>query len=147
LLDRRRFVCTIGSVIAFGFVRWNVGTATAAAGRTLEGPLTREVFVGLVKEPFTLSLEGGRSAELVLLRIDDDPDAPIGTQFTVVFQTDRDVTPVDGTFRLSHGSAGTTALFLQPGEHHDHTWCYRAPFNLLPSATNVQDRPARRVLP
>ena len=130
MLDRRRFAYTLMSLIAFGSGRWTAATAATSAGASLEGPLTREVFLALVKEPFSLRLNN-RTAGLFLLRIDDDDAHPDSEQFTVVFQAARKLILLDGTYVISHLTAGTTHVFLQPSGHDDHSNYYKAPFNLL----------------
>lgn len=130
MLDRRRFVYTLAGLIAFGSDRWTAATAATAGGVSLEGPLTREVFLALLKEPFSLLLDR-RAAELFLLRIDDDDDRPGSEQFTVVFQAPRELLLLDGTYRISHVTAGTTYVFLQPAGHDDRSSYCKASFNLL----------------
>jgi hypothetical protein len=116
--------------MAFGSGRWTAATAATAGGVSLEGPLTREVFLALLKEPFSLLLDN-RAAELVLLRIDDNGDRPGSEQFTVVFQAPRELALLDGTYLISHVTAGTTHVFLQPAGHDDRSDYCKASFNLL----------------
>src|SRR5712691_7953567 len=130
MLDRRRFVYTLAGLMAFGSGRWTAATAATAGGVSLEGPLTREVFLALLKEPFSLLLDH-RAVELVLLRIDDDGDRPGSEQFTVVFQAPRELLLLDGTYLISHVTAGTTHVFLQPAGHDDRSDYCKASFNLL----------------
>jgi hypothetical protein len=130
MLDRRRFVYTLAGLMAFGSGRWTAATAATAGGVSLEGPLTREVFLALLKEPFSLLLDN-RAAELFLLRIDDDGARTGSEQFTVVFQAPREPIVLDGTYLISHRTAGTTPVFLQPAGHDDRSNYYQAAFNLL----------------
>jgi hypothetical protein len=139
MLDRRRFVYTLAGVIAFGSGRWTAATAATAGGVSLEGPLTREMFLALLKEPFSLWLDQ-HAADLVLLRIDDDSDHPGSDQFTVVFQAPRELLLLDGTYRISHVTAGTTDVFLQPAGHDDRSNYCKASFNLLRKGAGVHAR-------
>ena len=130
MLDRRRFTYTLMGLIAFAAGRGTAATAATAARVSLEGPLTREVFLALLKEPFSLLLDN-RPAGLFLLRIDDNNVNPGSDQFTVVFQAPRELVLLDGTYRISHVTAGTTLVFLQPAGHDHRSSYYRAPFNVL----------------
>jgi hypothetical protein len=142
MLNRRRFTYTLMGLIAFGSGRWSASAATAA-GVSLEGPLTREVFLALLKEPFSLLLDH-RAAGLFLLRIDDNDAHPDGEQFTVVFQAPRQLIVLDGAYLISHLTAGTTLVFLQPAGHDDRYNYYKAPFNLGRERAGVQvPRPQR----
>jgi len=135
MLTRRRFAYTLTSLIALPG-RWSARPAAAAGGVSLEGPLTREVFLALLKERFSLLLDN-RASELILLRIDDDNDGPGSEQFTVVFQAPRALLLLDGTYRISHVTAGTTHVFLQPAGHDDRSDYFKAPFNLLRKGADI----------
>ena len=139
MLDRRRFVYTLASLIAVGSGRWTAATVATAGGVSLEGPLTREVFLALLKEPFSLLLDN-RAAELFLLRIDDNDARGGSEQFTVVFQAPRELIVSDRTYLISHCTAGTTHVFLQPAGHDDRSSYYKAAFNLLRKGAGVQAR-------
>ena len=139
MLDRRRFVYTLASLIALGSGRWTAATAATAGGASLEGPLTREVFLALLKEPFSLLLDN-RTEELFLLRIDDNDARGGSEQFTLVFQASREPIVLDGTYRVSHVTAGTTPVFLQPAGHDDRSNYYQASFNLLRKGAGVHAR-------
>jgi uncharacterized protein DUF6916 len=130
MLDRRRFVYSLAGLVALGSGWWTAATAATAGGVSLEGPLTRAVFLALLKDPFSLLLDHG-AAELVLLRIDDHDARPDSEQFTVVFQAPREPIVLDGTYLISHRTAGTTPVFLQPAGHDDRSNYYQAAFNLL----------------
>ena len=139
MLDRRRFVYTLAGLIAFGSGRWTAATAATAGGVSLEGPLTREVFLALLNEPFSLMLDN-RAAEIFLLRIDDNDARPDSEQFTVVFQGPRELLLLDGAYRISHVAAGTTHVFLQPAGHDDRSNYCKASFNLLRKGAGVRAR-------
>ena len=139
MLNRRRFVYTLAGFMALGSGRWTAATAATTGGVSLEGPLTREVFLALLKEPFSLWLDH-RAARLVLLRTDDDSDRPGSEQFTVVFQAPRELRLLDGTYRISHVTAGTTDVFLQPAGHDDRSSYCKASFNLLRRGAGAHPR-------
>ena len=143
MLDRRRFGYTLMSLIAFGSGRWTAAPAAAAGGVSLQGPLTRGVFLALLKERFSLLLDN-RAAELFLLRVDDDAAHSGSDQFTVVFQGPRDLALLDGVYRITHSTAGTTEVFLQPAGHDDRSTYYKAPFNLLRPRARVPTAPPQR---
>ena len=88
------------------------------------------MFLALVKEPFSLLLDN-RAAGLFLLKIDDDHALADSEQFTVVFQASRKLIVREGTYVISHLTAGTTHMFVQPGGHDGRYNYYKAPFNLL----------------
>ena len=141
MLNRRRFVYTMAGSIAFGSGRWRSATA---AGVSLEGPLTRDVFAALVRDTFSLLLDN-RTAGLILLKLEDDDIYPDREQFTVVFQAPRELILLDGTYLISHIAAGTTQVFLQPAGHDDrYYYYYKAPFNLLRKGAGVQVPPPQR---
>jgi len=139
MLNRRRFVYTMAGGIALGSGRWR----SAAAGVSLEGPLTRDVFDALVRDRFSLLLDN-RTAGLFLLKLEDDDSHPEGEQFTVVFQAPRELLLLDGTYLISHVAAGNTQVFLQPAGHDDRHNYYKAPFNLLGKGAGVQVPPPQR---
>jgi uncharacterized protein DUF6916 len=139
MLDRRRFVYTLAGLVAFGSGRWTAATAATAGGVSLEGPLTREVFLALLKEPFSLLLDN-RTEELFLLRIDDHDARRGSEQFTVVFQAPRELIVLEGTYRIAHVTAGTTHVFLQPAGHDDRSTYCQASFNLLRNGDGVHAR-------
>jgi hypothetical protein len=85
-----------------------------------------------------------RAAELFLLRIDDNDARPDSEQFTVVFQAPRELILLDGTYRITHITAGTTDVFLQPAGHDDRSNYYKATFNLLREGAGVRVPPPQR---
>ena len=144
MLDRRRFAYTLMSLIAFGSGRWTAATAATSADVSLDGPLSRDVFLALVKEPFSLLLDN-REAGLFLLKVDDDGLNPDSDQFTVVFLGSRELVLLDGVYRISHITAGTTDVFLQPAGHDDRYNYYKASFNLLRERAGVPVAPPERL--
>jgi hypothetical protein len=130
MLTRRRFTYTLMGLIALESGRWTAATEAAAAGVSLEGPLSRETFLALLKDPFSLLLDN-RAAELVLVRVEDDDARAESEQFTLLFEGPPGLALLDGTYRIAHRTAGTTDVFLQPAGHDDRHNYYKAVFNLL----------------
>jgi len=134
MLTRRQFAYTLTGLIVLGSSR-STGAIAAdprvtSGGVSLNGPLSRDVFRALVREPFSVSLDN-RAAKLLLLRVDDDAAHPNSEQFTLGFQGPRDLSLLDGTYRVTHVTAGTTLLYLQPTVRDARYSYYEAPFNLL----------------
>lgn len=141
MLDRRRFAYTLMGFVAFGSGPWSFATAAAQAWGSLEGPLSRGVFLALEREPFSLLLDN-REAGLFLLKVDDLESGPESDQFTLVFQAPRELMLLDGVYRISHITAGTTEVFLQPAGNDRRYNYYHAYFNLL--HPGVQAAPPER---
>lgn len=132
MLNRRRFIY---GVVSLGILGANPSSETNIAGRaglpSLRGRLSRDVFLALRQEAFTVSMDD-RRATLVLVKVTDALGEPgRGQQFTVVFRGPRDLTLRDGMAVVSHRTAGTTRLYLQPGGVDGHSTSFEAPFNLL----------------
>ena len=141
MLTRRRFTCTLaGLVLLGGAGSAGANPADPKAG-SLEGPLSRDVFRGLVREEFSVLLANS-AATLVLVRVDDDPRSPDGRQFVVVFEGSADLKLGEGTYRVTHATAGTTDLYLRPRPPASGHSYYEAPFNLLPPNVEIP-APAR----
>jgi len=51
---------------------------------------------------------------------------------------------LDGTYRITHVTAGTTDVFLQPAGHDDRSNYYKAVFNVLRKGAGVQAPPPKR---
>ena len=134
MLTRRQFACTLTGLIVLGSSRSTgaiaVDPRVTAGGVSLQGPLSRDVFRALVREPFSVLLDN-RAATVRLFRVDDDVAHPNSEQFTLGFQGPRDLQLLEGTYRVTHVTAGTTLLYLQPtGRDARHSY-YEAPFSLL----------------
>ena len=52
----------------------------------------------------------------------------------------------DGTYRVTHATAGTTLLYLRPKKRDDRFSYFEAPFNVLPENANVPGPPPGRAL-
>jgi hypothetical protein len=136
MLTRRRFASTVISLIAFGSGRWATASAAQSNRVSLDGPLTREVFLALLKDPFSLLLDN-RAAEVVLVRVEDDGVRADSEQFTLLFEGPSDLLLLDGTYRIAHRTAGTTDVFLQPAGGDARHRYYKAQFNLLKENAGV----------
>ena len=138
MLTRRRFTYTLMGLALLGSGRSTRASAAdanvTAKGVSLEGPLSRDVFRALVGQEFSLLLTN-RPATLVLLRVDDDSARPDSGQFIVVFRGASDlkvVNVLEGTYRITHATAGTTELYLRPKGGDDRYVYFEAPFNVPP---------------
>jgi hypothetical protein len=148
MLTRRRFTYTLMglAMLASGrSTRANAADPNALNGVSLEGPLSRDVFRALVLQEFSLLLTN-RPATLVLLSVHDDAARPDSGQFIVVFQGPPDLVLQDGTYRVTHATAGTTLLYLRPKKRDDRFSYFEAPFNVLPENANVPGPPPGRSL-
>ena len=131
MLNRRRFVYGMFSAAALG--PSFVGRASATQPTSLpslNGRLSRDVFLALRQHTFTTLIDG-RRVPLVLVKVSDAAGDPHREQFTIVFQGPRDLRLKDGVCVLSHRTAGSTPLYVQPGGLDDRSSYYQAPFNLL----------------
>ncbi|HMH52907.1 MAG TPA: hypothetical protein VK548_21900 [Candidatus Acidoferrum sp.] len=142
MLTRRRFTYTLMGLAMLRSGRSTCANAAdsnvSANGVSLEGPLTRDVFLALVGQEFSLLLTN-RPAILVLLRVDDG-GRPDGSQFTVVFRGASDlkvVNVLEGTYRITHSTAGTTELYLRPKGGDDRYVYFEAPFNVTPDNAGI----------
>jgi uncharacterized protein DUF6916 len=130
MLNRRQVVGGLVSLAAFGARGWTAYAAPRKQSVRLDGPLSRSVFRALKGDKFMLSTGDG-TVSIHLIRIDEGPQSTETDQFTLVFLGPHDPVLPDGPHQVTHPTAGTTTLFLQPREqNHLHTY-YEAPFNLL----------------
>jgi uncharacterized protein DUF6916 len=133
LLTRRRFGFILAGLVVLRARRSSAQASRGSKGAgsvSLEGPLSQDVFRALVGEEFSLLVN--RPAALTLTRVDDDPKRPDGGQFTVTFRGAPDLVLGEGTYRVTHATAGTTELHLRPRASKDQYTYYEAAFNLLP---------------
>jgi hypothetical protein len=133
MLNRRQVVGGLVSLAVLGPRGW---WATAAAPPrkptrvTLQGDLSKAVFVALLQDVFTISADHGR-IPIQLIQVKDGPSSAVAEQFTLLFRGPRHLGCAEGTYVVTHHSAGSTLLFLQPvGYDHGHIY-YDAVFNLL----------------
>ena len=134
MLNRRQFVSGAASLGLLGSIGWKRASSAEPKGMSghvsLQGRLSKDVFLALVLERFSLLIPNLR-ATLVLIEVNDAAPSAFSEQFTVVFQGPRDLILLDGTYRVTHRTAWTTDLYLQPAGHDGHYNYYRAVFNLL----------------
>jgi uncharacterized protein DUF6916 len=145
-MTRRRFTSMAVALVTLAPPRsWGTSAAdpkvTPDRG-SLEGPLSRDVLRALVGQELSLLLPN-RPATLVLLRV-EDAARPDGGQFSVVFQGAPDLELLDGTYRVTHMTAGTTDLHLRPKGRDDRFTYYEAAFNLLPENAVTGPPPIRQ---
>jgi hypothetical protein len=136
MLTRRRLTWMLAALVvvgAGGLVGANPAiTKAGSEAVSLEGPLTRDVFRALEREEFSVLLTN-RPATLVLVRVDDVGASPDGREFVVVFEGAPDLRLGEGTYRVTHASAGTTDLYLRPTRVANGHSYYEAPFSLVPA--------------
>ena len=130
MLNRRRFV--YGMVAAVLGPGLSIGAIVAhgPTGPSLRGRLSRDVFLGLRQQPFTVEIDH-RRVRLVLVGVRDDGRTPGLDQFTVLFEGPRDLRLQDGTAMFRHRTAGTVPLYVQPDGADSRASYYNVPFNLL----------------
>lgn len=132
MLNRRQVVGGLVSLAVLGPRGWVVDAAqTRRKPRaTLQGQLSKAVFVDLLGETFTVSA-GNDTVAIQLIQIDDGLPSAVAEQFSLVFRGPLDPALPEGPYTVSHRSAGSTTLFLQlSGSDKDYSY-YEAPFNLL----------------
>ena len=140
MLTRRRFTRTVLGLITLASGR--PSGANPAGG--LEGPLTRDTFRALEGQEVSLLLPN-RPATPLLLRVEDAARAD-GSQFTVVFQGSPELKLAEGTYRITHATAGTTDVYLRPKGRDDRYSYFEAPFNVPPDKAGVIDTAPGRQL-
>lgn len=131
MLNRRRFVYGMVSVGVLGpSFLGSANAAQRASLPSLRGPLSRDVFLALRQQTFTTVIDD-RRVPLVLAEVSDDGCCPGREQFTVLFRGPRDLRLKDGTYVLSHPTAGSVPLYVQAAGTDDRSGYIKAPFNLL----------------
>src|SRR5262245_31427421 len=144
MLNRRRFV---EALIGLGVVGWT-GSAQAAAAPSPRKPLpltplprtprrvridgapSRALFAALVGDTFRITVDR-RVVVLTLVEVTEGP-VSIGTeQFTLVFKGPREMVIQDGLYVVRHSTAGSTRMFLQPGNDDEFDGFCEASFNLM----------------
>ena len=131
MLNRRRFV---QGMLSVGALCPSFLGRASAAQRTnlpsLQGRLSKDVFLALRQQTFTAVIDG-RRVQLVLTQVSDETGGRGPEQFTVVFRGPRDLQPRDRVCLFSHPTAGSTPLYVQAAGTDDRSSYYKAPFNLL----------------
>src|SRR5262245_2783570 len=115
MLNRRQMVGGLASLIALGSRGWTAYAAPRKRSVSLEGPLSRSVFKALQGDKFMVA-SGDDTVSIHLIRIDEGPQSTETDQFTLVFLGPHDPVLPDGPHQVTHPTAGTTTLFLQPHE-------------------------------
>jgi hypothetical protein len=130
MLSRRQLVSGMVSLAALGVGARSAAPSPRKPPRVTVGEPSKGVFLALLGDGFTISNDHGR-AVLQLIQVDDGPPSVVTEQFTLLFRGPRHSPLADGMYLLTHHSAGSTTLFLQPvGYDHGHLY-YDAVFNLL----------------
>jgi hypothetical protein len=133
MLNRRQVVSGLVSLAALGPRGWGANAAPPPRKPrrvTLQGELSKAVFVALLQDVFTISADHGR-IPIQLIQVNDGPPSAVAEQFTLLFRGPRHLGLAEGTYVVTHHTAGSTMLFLQPiGSDHGHLY-YDAVFNLL----------------
>jgi len=134
MLKRRQFLSGLASLGILGSSEWAKASAAEPRGMSgkvsLQGELSKDVFLALVLERFSV-LIANRSVTIVLLKVDDDDFHPQTEQFTVLFRGARNLKLEEGAYTTTHRTAGTTRLYFRPAGHDGYYTYYEAPFNLL----------------
>jgi len=107
-----------------------------AIGSNLKGPLSSQLFAGLIGQRFTLAnlrnpQNRYRASLQDVVELNTAYISPETDQFYLVFQIDGNHALPDGMYRVQHAAAGKMQLFLQamPSDMSG-SYC-RADFNLL----------------
>lgn len=132
MLNRRQVVGGLVSLAVLGPRSFAVDAAQRRKpGRgTLQGQLSKAVFVDLLGETFTVS-GGSDVISIQLIQIDDGLPSAATEQFSLVFRGPHDPALPEGPYTVSHRTAGSTTLFLQLSGSDNRYSYYEAPFNLL----------------
>jgi hypothetical protein len=133
-LGRRQLLAGLVGLVAVGARRRTSAAPKAkrkAPRVSLDGRLSRAVFVALLGQTFTVSSGHQARSTIELLRIDDREPSEATEQFTVVFRGPHDLVLPEDSYTLRHHTAGSTTLFLQPAGHDGSHSYFEAPFNLL----------------
>jgi len=133
MLNRRQVVGGLVSLAVLGPRSWTADAARSrpTSGRvTLEGKLSKAVFLALLGDTFTVS-SGNDTVSIQLIQIDDGLFSVVAEQFSLVFRGPDDPALPEGSYTVSHRMAGSTTLFLQLSGYDNRYSYYEAPFNLL----------------
>jgi hypothetical protein len=132
MLSRRQLVSGLAGLAVLGSRIWPAFAAPARRRPrvSIEGKLSKAVFVALLGDAFTTSIQG-RTVSLQLAQVDDGPASPGTEQFTLVFRGPYDPVLEDDAYAVSHATAGSTVIFLTLTGHDAKNIYYEAPFNLL----------------
>ncbi len=133
MLNRRQFVGGLVGLAVLDSTGWKARAAQTPGNRrgvSLQGRVSKAVFLELVGDTFTVSSED-HTAWITLIEVEDGHPSAVAEQFSLVFQGPGDLALPEGVYTVEHRTAGRTTLFLQPGGHDGHNSYYGAAFNLL----------------
>lgn len=95
-------------------------------------PLTRDVFEHVRDTEFSVSLDDGRSVELLIVEVTEKtPRGFPGEQFSVVFQGPHEPELDQRIYPMEHAELGHLDLFLVPIGAPDEGRLYEAFFNRM----------------
>jgi hypothetical protein len=131
MLNRRQLVGGLVSLAVVGVRSRPVsGAAPRPARGSLEGKLSKAVFVALLGETLAVSTSQG-TLWVQLVQLDDGAASPVTEQFTLVFRGPRAPVLSEASYPIRHRIAGRTEMFLQLSQQDASHSYYEAPFNLL----------------
>jgi hypothetical protein len=131
MINRRELVRGLASLAVLGSGSWPAIAAPASKKPvSIEGKLSKKVFLALLGETFTIWTTGGALA-MQLAQVDDGPASPGTEQFTLVFRGPANPPLADDSYVVSHSTAGKTVIFLKLSGHDARHSYYEAPYNLL----------------
>lgn len=114
--------------------RTGVAVATVFSSTRLNGPLSYATFAALVGQPFKLVVASKQGKYAIRMQLDEIVSValtPGNDQFYLVFRVLSATIRPNGVYQISHTTAGSTKLFLQPMRDGDTGNFCRADFNLL----------------
>jgi hypothetical protein len=132
MLNRRELVSGLAGLAVLASRGWPAFAAPARRkGRVrLDGKLSKAVFLALLGDSFTIGT-GSEALSMQLTQVDEGPASPVTEQFTLVFRGPSEPMLADASYTVSHPTAGSTVIFLQPSGRDARHVYYEAPFNLL----------------
>jgi hypothetical protein len=132
MLNRRELVSGLAGLAVLGSRGWPAFAAPARRTPrvSLEGKLSKAVFLALLGDTFTVGT-GSDVLSMQLAQVDDGPASAVAEQFTLVFRGPSEPVLADASYTVSHRTAGSTVIYLQPSGRDARHVYYEAPFNLL----------------
>lgn len=124
-MSRRVFLGATAAAVAM--VAVPLATAARASAVSMAG-LSRDRFVPLLNQPFTMLDSAGQSVAVVLSQIGDLVAGPAGSQSRFSLMFDGPLTPArpQGTYRFRCPQIGDVALFVVPVGRSVHVRQYEA---------------------
>lgn len=131
MLNRRELVSGLASLAVGSWSRAAIAAPVRRQRRvSIEGKLSKAVFLALLGDTFTVRA-GSDVLSMQLAQVDEGPASPVAEQFTLVFRGPSAPMLADASYTVSHPTAGSTEIFLQPSGRDARHVYYEAPFNLL----------------